>query len=708
MPKILPQTLSNALDLTERDLASPNLRPRDEEEMMERIEFYIGQASLRVPDRIYVPDAEAPITPEDKDLHISGPLSLVDAQTRALSTRAKALVIGLLGLVSETKAITSGLSSSVATASARLASVKTLVGSARLSWMRVTDRFLDLSHIDPSLSTSIIVDTKTGNGVCIAPVSDQDLTREIKSLSLISSRSGRGIPGDNMELSSLQGVPGASSPAAGSYDGLTTARQNAGSSGGTGQEPTVSYAGVPDLHASLSAVVSPQPEAWFDWEVLYVPPTQKCSQHGTAYVADQSTGSLVDIIDVTKNYGWNATVQESDGSTRPEKLAYFSALPPITGRDGPTSTLQLALEIDMGQPVSLNQLGVTVLQSGGLWSNIVGVDVSLDHNQWHPLRCQGGALTWEGAARATASTSAAINSGKNTTPATGDSVRGTSLWEIPTYSSVDPSVGLPQFRYASITFQQPDAYSCPKGIGHPYYTKVTKTTKDSKALFGLVHHHGENTVTERLATPDQLINLNVGLLSETKNNTGKAIGDVLGTAATIGLGATFGGPLAAAFGGIGPLVSGVVSGLIGSSSKKIEILQEGEYSDVFQAYRQVISVGQIQPLARTYSTTIPGQLVSPPFSFGHPFSAIRMLVNHREGHGTTIIYDISVDDGKTWLPIVPFDLGQPPAPSLSGSPFHTVNLEGTYNSVRYRATLSTTQAHTAPRILEIALEALPV
>lgn len=705
MPDVLNPALILALDTLETELADPSLRPRDEQELIARIEELVGQAMTFVPNRLYVPDAEAPVTPDNKDEHIAGPLALVGPQGRALSARAHTVITGLLGLMAETSAITTGLQSSVATASARLTAAKALVGSTSLHWMRFTDRFLDLTHIDPSLSTSIVVETKTGNGVSIAPTQEQDLTPNIAQLSLVQSRSGNGLPGDNMELSSLQGVPGANSPAAGSATSLATARQNAGASGGTGQEPTVSFAGVPDLHASLASVTSDQAEAWFEWETIYVPPIQKCAIHGTAYVADP-TGSNVDVLDVTHGYGWHATVQDANSTTRTAKLAVFAARPPIVGRDGPMSNLQLSIEIDMGQPVPLNQLGITVREVGGLWPTIKGVDVSLDHNNWLPMRCQGNALTWRGADAVSAVSAAQIASGQGTL-ATGGSVRGGSLWQIPSYASIDPTVGFPQFQYVSITFVQPDAYACPKGIGHPYYTKVTKTTKDSKALFGLVHHHSENTQTERLPTPDQLVGVSVGRIGTDTKNPGQAIGTILGTAASAALGPTFGGPLSQSVGGIANLVSGVVNGLVGSSSKTTDILQEGEYTDVFQAFRQCISVGRIQPMSRTYSITVPGQLVSPPISFGHPFTAVRMLVDQRQNSASTLSYDVSVDDGKTWLPIVPMDLGQPAPPSLSASPIRTIDLQGTYNSIRYRATFSTTQAHTTPSLLGVSLEALP-
>lgn len=702
---ITPPALEFALDSLETEITNSLLQPRNEEELIARIETFVGQAMTVHPNRVYVPDAEAPVTPDTKDAHISGPLALVTPQTRILSARALTVITRLLALVSETNAIVAGLDASIAAASADLVAAKALIGSTSLQWMRFSDTFLDLSHVDPSLSSAVVVETTTGNGVSIAPSGEQDLTPTISKISLIESRSGHGLPGDNLELSALQGVPGTGSPAAGSATSLATARQNAGASGGSGQEPTVSFAGVPDLHANLGAVTSDQPETWFEWETVYVPPVQKCVVHGTAYVADPA-GSFLDVMDITHNYGWSATVQNSDGTTRTAKLAVFAARPPIVGRDGPLSNLQLSLEIDMGEPVPVNQMGITVRQTGGLWPTIRGVEVSLNHNNWLPMRCQGNALTWQGAASASSASAAQIASGGGIT-ASGDGVLGGSLWQIPSYASVDPNVGVPQFRYLSMTFVQPDAYACPKGIGHPYYTKVTKTTSDSKAVFGLIHHHSENTQTERLPTPDQLVGVTTGVVSKDTKSPGQSIGNILGLAATAALGVSFGGPLASSVGGIGNLVSGVVTGLIGSSSKTTDILQEGEYADVFQAFRQCISVVRIRPLSRTYSTSVPGQLVSPSISFGHPFTAVRMIVDQRQGSGTTIDYSISVDDGGTWLPITPMDIGQPPAPYLGVSPLFTVDLGGTYNTLRYRATLSTSQAHATPSLLGVLLEVLP-
>jgi hypothetical protein len=724
MPDLLPAAVTTALGQFETELADPSLRPRNEEELIARLEYLVGAASVPTPNAVYVPDAEAPTTPDDKDVQIAGPLALVEPQARALSARAKALVANLIAMTAEQQSITSGLTATMVTLAAKVVATQSLVGSSSLQWMSLTDRFLDLSHIDPSMSTSITVETTTGNGVSLAPTDDQDLTTSISTLTLVQSRSGNGLPGDNLELSAIQAVPGTTTPAAGSTGALAATLTATSSSGGTGQEPTVSYSGVPDLFADLSAVVSSTPD-YFDWETIYVPPVQKCSKQGTAYVADENGGTEVDVLSITQNYGWKATVQNADGTTRSAPLAVFAANPPIPGRDGPLSNLQLNLEIDMGQGVPINQLGLTVRQVGGLWPTISGVDVSLDHSQWQPMRCQGS-LTWQGSAAAAAVSSAIVDSGGTSATATGNSVLGGSVWEIPSYASVDPTAGVPLFRYVSITFVQSDCYVCPKGIGHPYYVKVTQTNKSGKALFGLISSHSSSTSTQRLATPDALVGVTAGQSTTTTGGLGQTLGGILGAAASVlpvsdfGLGTSatiignkvkpttnVAGSIVNSLGGVGAAVSAVVSGLIGSNSKTVSVLQDGEYNDVFQAYRQCISVGRIQPLARTYPTDTPGQLVSEPISFGHPFTAVRMFVDQREGSGTTISYDISIDDGGTWLPITPYDLGQPPPPAVPSISSSTLDLQGTYNTVRYRATFTTTQAHAAPRLLGVSLEALP-
>lgn len=694
--------LQSALDGLESLLTGPEA-PTDRPGLSRAITEALlapPSASAAAP-RVYVPDAEGPVAPADRDAQAGGPVPGFEAEVRALSSRARGAVLAFTALTAETQTRRAGLQAKLRAVAARQQSAKSLVSSGRLDWMRRMDRFLDLSGVDPTASTGVVVDAQGGGGVSLAPASETDLTPAIASLTLVPERSAGGLPGDNLELASLQDLPGQSSPAAGASTALSAARSAAGSTGGTGQEPTVSYAGVPDLHADLSVILSPSDAGYFDWERLFVPPIQPCLPQGAAYVADP-TGSPVDVTTVTHGYGWTARVTEPDGTTRPAApLALFQAPPASTA-----PPLTLSLEVDLGALQPLNQLEITVRQVGGLWPKVTAVTISADRQVWFDLRCQGGALTWTGESASAVQTLGVPGADGSGAAASGDGARGTSVWDVPTTAPLDTHGAAPTFRYLSLAFAQPAAYSCPKGIGHPFYVHVTQTRKSGSSLFGLSHTHSQSTTAQRLSSPDTLVNATLGVLSRSSGRLGGSLASVLGAASSLlpvsALGNTLG--VLAGNGGISGVVTGLIGGLLGGHKSTTTLLQAGEYNDVFAAFRQVISLVQVKPLARAYATGS-AQIVTAPLTFTQPAAAVRLLVDDHAPAGTSLRYEVSADAGQTWTAIVPSDLGTPPSPAQAAAT--TVTFPAPTRSVRVRATLSTTTTFATPRLLGYCLEALP-
>ena len=144
-----------------------------------------------------------------------------------------------------------------------------------------------------------------------------------------------------------------------------------------------------------------------------------------------------------------------------------------------------------------------------------------------------------------------------------------------------------------------------------------------------------------------------------------------------------------------------IGSLWGSNSDKVTIEQVGEYDDVLMAYRQVISLVQVQPLSIDYPTGVSAQLITNQYTFPQAFSAIRLLVDDSQPQGTSILYELSFDSGNTWQTITATEFG------ISTATSNIMTLSTSQTTVILRATLSTTMSNLTPRLLGYAIDALP-
>lgn len=597
-----------------------------------------------------------PATPDSLQDWALGPASNFEVRLRTLSARAAILVSSSAALALEAGQGASGLSARGVSASGRVQAVEGYLSSPDALWMRSVSRLADYSGLDSALSRGIQVLPHEGAG--LAPLSEEEAVP-----ALLKVVRGTGIPGDNMELTAADGPLSSLSPAQGSTRALAS----------PGSEPQVSF--QPDPRTDL-AVALVDDSRFFDWERLYVPQTQKCSQRGTAYVFDGARGSATQVLSVTHNYGWKATVGGETGVP----LAVFAR---------PTDALSLVLEMDLGTAVPVSHLDVSVRQAGGLWPTIDGVSVSADGAAFFQLRC-GGKTSWTGNASVLLSSVSTPDSQGNTPAvATGQDAVGVSTWVVPMEGA-----DLPALRYVQIALSQPDFYECPKGIGHPYYVKVTETVKQSSSWFGLSHSNSDTIDTLRLNGPEPLIGVQTGEASVVK----KQGGGILSQA-----GALLDNPALKA----NPTLLAVGAGLQilgsiwGSSSTTLKTLQAGEYADVFDGLRQCISIRRLKAVERVFASGTPGQMVTGEINFGHPFSAVRLRVDDQSPGNTAIAYDVSFDGGRTWTSLTPTDL------ALPGSQGVALSLLTPQKTARLRATFSTSDPHATPRLYGYSLEALP-
>lgn len=708
-------TITDLTVLDTADLSGPD-QPRDIAELSIILEDRIHAALMPQALRVYVPDIEASTTLSVRDEHVLGPSYFVEPEARALSARAKELNTKMISLANEVKKTQAGIQTALSQALASLTVLRSYMNSPNSRWMRMMDRFLDLSKIDSSQTRGILIEYANHAGVCLAPVAEDDLTGNITSIRLVSNLSGTGLPGDNMEIVALQDTPSALAPSQGSQAALSIAQQTIGGSGGNGQEPTVTFATSSDQHNHLASLLIDDDSAFFDWEKLYVPPRQVCAMHGTAYVHDSHGGTMVDVQAVTKNFGWKADLTREDGAVETNvPLVAFLQNPPIPGRDGPDSTLKLTVQLDLGSASPMNQLEVSVRQVNGVWPEIQGVEVSSDNSHWYALKCQGNATSWKGPSPSLLSP-INVPTGDLVLAARGSSVIGLSVWEVPSFSgaeSTSDNGGFPLVRYINVSFSQPDSYACPKGIGHPFYIKVSEEIKSSSSWFGLSHSHSDNVTSQRLPNPNQIVNVVPGVISKTESRPGQAIGAFLGTVADLtvsgGISRAAGTGLGAVLGAAGvnfAAIGSAIGGLWGKKTDEKKILQAGEYTDVFQGYRQVISVRRLRPMARMFSVGTTGQLVSEDYTFGQTFTAVKLFVDEMIPDGTSVGYELSFDHGTSWTVITPQNISVPDAPYVA-SPSTILKLDSPKTTVTLRASLNTTKAHSTPRLMGYNIEVLP-
>lgn len=598
-----------------------------------------------------------PISPASLQDWTIGPASILEPRLRSLSQRAQVLSDLVASFSQEAlQDQTSLLTRTTKTASSAV-SIESYLAHPDSLWMRSVNRILDYAGVDSSLSKGVIVNSHEGAG--LSPNSETEITP--KTITVVR---GTGIPGDNMELAANAPPLATLSP----VDGSSTALAS------PGQEPTVSF--QTDPRSNLVAMLSDKDSLFFDWERLYVPNTQRCAKAGTAYVYTGNTGQNITVKDVTNDYGWTATLNGIPKT----KLAYFFK---------PTDLLTLVLESDLGTPQPMSHLDISVRQAGGVWPYITSVTVSGDGNQFFDLLCNG-LTTWTGNAPVNASTVTTPDAvGSSLATATGQDSIGVSTWSVPAFGA-----DLPPVRYIQIAFSQDKFYKCPKGIGHPYYVEVKETVKDSSSFFGISHSHSDKTETTRLPGPDPIIGVQTGqATTSTKQN-----GAILST-----VGNLLDNPVLKANPTITIVGAGLqlLGSLFGSSTNSTKVLQAGEYTDVFDGYRQCISVRRLKAVERMFDTSIPGQFVTEDVSFGQVFSSVRLRVDDQTPGNSSIKYELSFDSGQTWIVVKPTDL------ALPASHGQAVILPSNKKTVKMRATLTTTDSHITPRLYGYSIEALP-
>ena len=601
-----------------------------------------------------------PVTPSVMQEWILSPASYLELRIRELSQRAADLETQTVSLYAEAALAQIDLAAQSLQAGAKLGSIQSYLSSPNSTWMRVSDTFLDTSNTDSQMTQGIQITPHEGVGLAVI----DEKVIDVASLSIVR---GQGNPGNNLEVSTVAGPLSTASPSSGSTGALAHAAS------APGQEPTVSFS--PVTHGDLSAVLTANDTLYFDWERIYVPPTQRTQLQGTAYVHTQAAGNLVDVLKVTSGFGWTANINGNEKTP----LVLFAK---------PSDPLVLVLEADLGFGSPMSHLDITVRQVGGHWPTITSVTVSGDGQQWYELACQEN-TSWKGNSHTTLKPSIKNANKLSTSSASGKDILETSTWNVPVFGTDFPPV-----QYIQVALSQKDLYDCPKGIGHPYYVNVVEEKKSSSSWFGLSHSSSDNVNTTRLSGPEPLISMLSG-----QDTSSKTVGGGLLTK----VGTLLDNPALKANPTLALVGAGlqVLGSIWGSSSHTTKTLEAGEYVDVFDGMRQCISVRQIKPVERQFTTNGSSQWVSALTSFDQPFSAIRLRVDESTPGGTTIEYYISYDNGRNWDTIQPTNLAIP------ASPIQAASLSTPQKTVRLKAILNTSDAAVTPRLYGYELECLP-
>jgi hypothetical protein len=574
----------------------------------------------------------------------------------------------------------------------------------------ISETFNNTQFIDP-LNTQALLDTDHGL-VALSPEkveNVQDVTLEILH------DETKGIPGCNL---------------------LIIDRGNAG---GPEKEPE------PILERSSNTdfgnVLDADPNTWFEIERNFIPPKQKLSRFGRAFVQN-TAGQEMDVVQVTADLDWRAYVQwwdtqnvDSGADGKGVQLAEFKSIEDSTITQNNLSYTQtggydnrscLAFSIKYNNPQPLSYVSIVPYMRSG---QKLKVDSITAYAQDLAIN-----IAQNVEASPTSNTLTLLN--QDILRRTGAQTVG-GLYAIPTNRDITKI----EVRLSG------DPYKAPYGLGHPFQEQLEATRHEQRVVFFSIVSHEETW--SRIAlnqTPRQIIadfsapklfgslpqdlfsllglgdNL-FGQLRTIQNTTqqvGGGIADLLNSigqtkAATDVLkgAGKAGGALGGLLGGLGgflgkalPVVGGilaigdVVSTLFGSHTDSA-VIETRKGTDIFDGWRSSVGLRSLATLRIKFASV--SQVQSVQRQFQGPVKKIGLfaeeLIPVGWGPGDWISYFISVD-GQNWTQV-----SKTTDATLDGG----IVLEQPTDLIYFKIILrgNSSDPFTSPQCKHIALQGLP-
>jgi len=504
----------------------------------------------------------------------------------------------------------------------------------------VSDTFNDSSFIDMAASTCLI-DTDYG----MATLGPQKIDVINNYSVAIDHEQTNGIPGCNLLIL------------------------------GTGANITVNQEPQPKYETAdtknLTAIVDQDPSSWFEIERNFIPPKQKLSRQGRAFVTSESTTDLLNVKEITNNFDWKIIVDWGDGNVNAGRDGKGMEIAEFLDVENASvdSKVKLVLDINLNSPTVLSSVKLLPLTRLNELINIDSIKALPEGEEW-----------------ITVVSDLELGSNKATNKLQKEILRRTGFQSVGSVIAIPTDLPITKLK---ITLSS-NPVLAKYGLAHPFkeiYEKIrternyvvfntvktrykweriaisdnppTYQVKNNQPkLFGaLVDIANLANITNSIVSPYKqsqqpakkvLGALNTaqqaGTLATGLAQVGGSVGAAAGSAASF-LGAAM--PYVGAFLALNNLVGGLFH-----VNKSIEIVDTKTGYDIFKGYRAGIGLRGIDFLRTEYAATSTVQSVKRKFQ--GLVDRIGLFVDEYVpaswGPGEWISYSIS-EDGSTWVDI---------------------------------------------------------
>lgn len=368
---------------------------------------------------------------------------------------------------------------------------------------------------------------------------------------------------------------------------------------GTDYTPDVTFVGETALNSNTDSLFDGNPDTVFEFErVALSSEIQPLVQIGDAYVYADS-GKPQNIYKVISPDEWTITVSTLDDDGK-QKTKSFKKTGIPASKDGKGLICDISLFFNESKPINLIEIDPYIPQS------LKGLPITVESITVIPEI--GKPLSLD-VVRYTDYENTNINSTSN--------IINKACYLLPqTTIAREIKIILRQF-------EPYDTYA-----GHNFIVTTVSTNKQ-KSIFGFTYSNKTKITKPRLKTQDEQYNYN-----KTKNS------NIAATAAVVG---RFFGPGGAAIGWL-------IGSLFGSKTTQ-KVLSTEKGVDIFKAKRWQIGLRNISVKQIKYEKT--GTFISKPITFENNIKNVSMktIAKYDVNEGTLVTFDISPDNGKTWLPI---------------------------------------------------------
>jgi len=577
----------------------------------------------------------------------------------------------------------------------------------------VSDTFNSTSYVDTTATTALI-DTDHGM-VLLAPESleiVQDLNIELLSEETV------GIPGSNLLII------------------------DKGNAGGPAKEPDPVFEKANST--DFANIFDNDPNTWFEVERNFIPPVQKLTRFGRAFVYNPA-GEQLDVKVATGNLDWRAYVQwwnKPSSDTGDDGLGVWLAEfrdieDPTTVRNQQTvsnslttasddTSAHLAFSLSVGTPRALSYINLVPFQRTGQTLVVDSIKVF--------SRGQEVELARNVTATPTMTNVSQLN--REILRRTGSQTTG-GMFPVPTDRDIDKI----EIRMSSAPIR------VPYGLGHPFAEKLEETRKEQRVVFfSIVSHESTWTRIPYNETPRQVeakfsqggilgslpatladvlglgqnlfgkigqiqnqaqgVNMGVGGLLESLGQTTAAAKWLGGTGVLGSVGSKVLGSIGGAIGGALPVIGGLlaagslIQGLFGRTVTTA-VVETRKGVDVFDGFRASVGLRSLSVLRVKFSNT--SQVQSVKLQFQGPVKKIGLFaednIPEQWGPGKWASYFLSVD-GENWT-----EVGKITDVTLDGG----LVLSEPVDSVYFRAILrgNPNDLSTSPELKNYALQGLP-